>query len=293
MTVKKLRTRHHTVVLSRSAGGDVGITIFLIILGVIMFLPLYYVVMQSFKPLDELFYYPPKFYVINPTWDNYTDLFTLMSESWVPFSRYIFNTVFITFCGTFGNLVLSSLCAYALSKIPFPGRKGCFWLVEKSLMIGSTVGGVITFILISWLGWMDTYRALFVPYMANVLYIYMLREFFMKVPKQLYYAAKIDGASDWKFLWSVMVPMAKSSIITICILVGINSWNAFLWPLLVTNSVNMRLVANGLTAFQSDAGNQYELLMAASTIITMPVVIVYIFLHKKIMRGISVGGIKG
>ena len=98
MTVqtKKLRPRRHTVVLSRSAGGDFGITIFLIILGVIMFLPLYYVVIQSFKPLDELFYYPPKFYVINPTWDNFTSLFTLMSESWVPFSRSIFNTVFIT-----------------------------------------------------------------------------------------------------------------------------------------------------------------------------------------------------
>ncbi|MBM6838740.1 carbohydrate ABC transporter permease, partial [Clostridium saudiense] len=113
------------------------------------------------------------------------------------------------------------------------------------------------------------------------------------IPKQLYYAAKVDGASDWKFLWKIIVPMAKPSIITICILVGINSWNAFLWPLLVTNSERMRLLANGLTAFQSDAGNQYELLMAASTIITMPLVIVYIFLHKKIMSGISIGGIKG
>ena len=129
--------------------------------------------------------------------------------------------------------------------------------------------------------------------MANVLYIYMLREFFLKIPKQLYYAAKVDGASDWKFLWQIVVPMAKPSIITICILVGINSWNAFLWPLLVTNSDNMRLLANGLTAFQSDVGSRYELLMAASTIITMPIVIVYLFLNKKIMNGISIWGNKG
>ena len=106
--MKKLRTRNHTVVLNRGAAGDAGITFFLVILGVIMFLPLYYTVMQSFKPLDELFYYPPRFYVINPTWDNFADLFKLMSESWVPFSRYIFNTVFITVFGVFGNLVLSA-----------------------------------------------------------------------------------------------------------------------------------------------------------------------------------------
>ena len=117
--VKKLRTRGHRVVLNRSKGGDAGITFMLTILGVIMFFPMYYVVIQSLKPLDELFYYPPKFYVINPTLSNFTDLFQLMSESWVPFSRYIFNTVFITAAGVFGNLVLSSLCAYALSKIPF------------------------------------------------------------------------------------------------------------------------------------------------------------------------------
>ena len=129
--------------------------------------------------------------------------------------------------------------------------------------------------------------------MANVLYIYMLREFFLKIPKQLYYAAKVDGSSDWKFLWRIVVPMAKPSIITICILVGINSWNAFLWPLLVTNKESMRLLATGLTAFQSDAGNQYELIMADSTIINMPIIAIYIFLHKKIMSGISIGGIKG
>ena len=161
------------------------------------------------------------------------------------------------------------------------------------MMIPGEVLIVTNFKTISKLGWIDTYRALFIPYMANVLYIYMLREFFLTVPKQLYYAAKVDGASDWKFLWSILVPIAKPSIITICILVGINSWNAFLWSLLVTNSVDMRLVANGLTAFQSDAGNSYELLMAASTIITLPIVIIYIFLHKKIMSGISIGGIKG
>ena len=123
----KLRTRKHRVVLNRSVGGDVGISVMLIIMGAFMFLPMLYVILQSLKPFDELFVYPPRFYVVRPTLQNFSDLFTLMSDSWVPFSRYIFNTVLISVLGTLGNLILSSMCAYALSKINFPGRG---WMFE-------------------------------------------------------------------------------------------------------------------------------------------------------------------
>ena len=123
--MQKMRVRNHQVVLNRSVGGDAGIAFFLIIMGIFMFLPMYYVIIQSLKPLDELWVFPPRFYVQHPTGKNFGDLFTLLSDSWVPFSRYIFNTVFITAMGTFGNLLFSSLAAYAISKIPFPGRKGC------------------------------------------------------------------------------------------------------------------------------------------------------------------------
>ena len=116
--MKKLRTRKHRVVLSRSIGGDFGVTIFMLLLGVVMFFPMYYLIIQSLKPLDELFYFPPRMYVTNPSFENFSDLFNLLNTSWVPFSRYLFNTVFITVCGTFGNLILSSMCAYALSKLP-------------------------------------------------------------------------------------------------------------------------------------------------------------------------------
>ncbi|MCQ2770917.1 MAG: carbohydrate ABC transporter permease, partial [Clostridia bacterium] len=119
---KKLRTRNHKVVLNRSAGGDAGISVFLIIFGAFMFLPMYYAVVQSLKPLDELWVFPPKFYVVNPTFKNFKDMFTSMSTSWVPFSRYIFNTVLVAVFGTFGNLVFGSLAAYSISKIKFPGR---------------------------------------------------------------------------------------------------------------------------------------------------------------------------
>ena len=129
--MKKIRTRKHRVVLSRSVGGDVGITIILSILGILMFLPMYYTVIQALKPLNELFYFPPRFYVVHPTLSNFSDLFNLMGDSWVPFSRYIFNTVLISVGGTFGNLVLSSICAYALAKIDFPGAKGTFKILAR------------------------------------------------------------------------------------------------------------------------------------------------------------------
>lgn len=260
----------------------------LVIFAIITLFPFYWMVASSLKSGFEVIQTPPTMVPNKFLWENYK-----VAIEMAPFARYFINTIIVTALSIISTVTISILSAFAFSHLEFKGRDFIFSLFLASMMIPGEVLIVTNFRTISSLGWIDTYQALFVPYMANVLYIYMLREFFLKIPKQLYFAAKVDGASDWKFLWRVMVPMAKPSIITICILVGINSWNAFLWPLLVTNNDNMRLLANGLTAFQSEAGNQYELLMAASTIITMPIIVVYVFLHKKIMRGISIGGVKG
>ena len=172
---KKLRTRGHRVVLNRSAGGDTGITVILTIFGAFMFLPMYYVVVQSLKPLDELFMFPPRFYVINPTFKNFTDLFTLMGDSWVPFSRYIFNTVFITICGTVGNLLFASMAAYSLAKLRFPGRNTIFQIIVMSLMFHSTVNQVTHFIILSAFGWVDTYLSIIVPSMATTIGLYLMK----------------------------------------------------------------------------------------------------------------------
>ena len=260
----------------------------LVIFAIITVFPFYWMISSSLKSGFEVIQTPPTMLPENVMWSNYSTAFSM-----APFGRYFINTIIVTVLSIVSTVVISILSAFAFSHLEFKGRDLIFSIFIASMMIPGEVLIVNNFKTISNLGMIDTYTSLFIPYAASVLYIYMLREFFLTVPKQLYYAAKVDGASDWKFLWSILVPIAKPSIITICILVGINSWNAFLWPLLVTNSVDMRLVANGLTAFQSDAGNNYELLMAASTIITLPIVLVYIFLHKKIMSGISIGGIKG
>ena len=223
----KLRTRKHRVVLARSAGGDAGISFVLIILGIFMFLPMVYVVAQSLKPLDELWMYPPRFLVSNPTFKNYRDLFTLMNISWVPFSRYIFNTLFVSVAGTFGHLFLASLAAYALAKIKFPGRDGMFQLVQMSLMFNATVTTITSFILMSVLGWLDTYWALIVPAWCSSLGLYLMKQFMdTNVNDSVLESARLDGAHELRIFWVIAMPMVKPAWLTLIIYSFQGLWNA-------------------------------------------------------------------
>ena len=222
----KLRTRRHKVVLARSRGGDAMISIILVILGAFMFLPMYYVVIQSFKPLDELWMFPPRFYVINPTGKNYTDLFTLMSTSWVPFSRYIFNTVLTSVVGTFGNLFSASLAAYAISKIKFPGRRFTFKLVRTSLMFHSTVTGITSFMIMSKLHMVDTYWALIIPALGYKLGLYLMKQFMdTNVTNAVLESARLDGASELRTFWVIAMPMVKPAWLTLIIYCFEDLWN--------------------------------------------------------------------
>ena len=224
---KKLRTRGHKVVLNRSAGGDAGITFMLTILGVIMFFPMYYVVIQSLKPLDELFMFPPRFFVNKPTLDNYGDHFMLMNTSWVPFSRYIFNTVFISIIGTTGNLFFSSLAAYAFAKIKFPGGKGMFKLVQTSLMFNATITSTTNFIIMSVLKMVDTYWAIIVPAFCTTLGLYLMKQFMdTNVTDAVLESARLDGAKELKIFWVIAMPMVKPAWLTLIIYSFQDLWNA-------------------------------------------------------------------
>ena len=216
--MQKMRVRNHQVVLNRSVGGDAGIFTFLIIMGAFMFLPMVYVVMQSLKPLDELWMFPPRFYVVNPTFKNFTDLFSLLGDSWVPFSRYIFNTVFITAAGTFGNLALSSLAAYAVAKIPFPGRKGVFWLIQRSLMFTSTVTAIANFITLSTLNLMDNQFALIIPAWGSSMGLYLMKQFMdSSISDSVLESARLDGCSEFRTFWTIAMPMVKPAWLTLII----------------------------------------------------------------------------
>ncbi len=222
----KLRTRKHKVVLSRSAGGDVGITIMLTLLGAFMVLPMVYVIMQSLKPLDELWMYPPRFYVMNPTFSNFKDLFGLMNTSWVPFSRYIFNTVFTSLCGTFGHLFIASMAAYALAKIKFPGGKAIFKTIQTSLMFHSTVTAVTSFILMSAFKMIDSYLAIIIPAWGSTLGLYLMKQFMDSgVSDAVLESARLDGASELRTYWTIAMPMVKPAWLTLIVYCFQGLWN--------------------------------------------------------------------
>ncbi len=223
----RLRTRKHKVVLNRSAGGDIGITIMLVILGAFMLLPMIYVISQSLKPLDELWMFPPRFLVSSPTLQNYSDLFKLMDTSWVPFSRYIFNTVFISVVGTAGNLFISSLAAYAMAKIKFPGGRLMFKTVRTSLMFHSTVTSITNFIIMKALHIIDTYWALIIPAFCTSLGLYLMKQFMdTNVPGDIIESAHLDGASELKTFWVIAMPMVKPAWLTLIIYSFKDLWNS-------------------------------------------------------------------
>ncbi len=289
--VVKLRTRGHRVVLNRSAGGDTGITIMLTLLGIIMFVPMYYVVIQSLKPLDELFMFPPRFYVISPTFDNFTDLFTLMSDSWVPFSRYIFNTVFITICGTLGNLVFASMAAYSLAKLRFPGRNAIFQLIVTSLMFHSTVNQVTHFIILSAFGWIDTYLSIIVPSMATTMGLYLMKQFMeSSVPDTVLESARLDGASEFRTFLIIAMPMVKPAWLTLMIECFKSLWNSgssiyiHSEELKTFNYAINQIVSGGIA--RSGAG-------AAAIVIMMSVPIaIFVLNQSKIIETMGSSGMK-
>ena len=222
----KLRTRKHKVVLARSRTGDAGITFILVILGAFMFLPMYYCVIQAFKPLDELWMFPPRFIVMKPTVKHFKDLFTLMSDSMVPFSRYIFNTVFTSVAGTVGHLFIASIAAYAMAKIKFPGGRLMFTTVRTSLMFHQTVTAICSFILMSTFKMVDTYWAIIIPAWGSTLGFYLMKQFMEShVHDSVLESARLDGASELKTFWIIAMPMVKPGWLTLIVYCFQGLWN--------------------------------------------------------------------
>ncbi len=287
----KLRTRNHKVVLNRSRGGDAGITFVLSILGLFMFLPMVYVISQSLKPLDELWMFPPRFFVVNPTLSNFTDLFTLMNTSLVPFSRYIFNTVFVSVIGTTGNLFFSSLAAYAMAKIKFPGSKAMFKTVRTSLMFHATVTAITSFLIMSKLGWIDTYWARIVPAWATSLGLYLMKQFMeTNVTDAVLESSRLDGASELRTYWVIAMPMVKPAWLTLIIYSFKDLWNAGASVYIQSEQLKsfnyaiQQVMAGGIK--RAGAG-------AASTVIMMMVpILVFVISQSNIIETMGSSGMK-
>ncbi len=277
--------------VTRSVGGDIGIYIILAIFGVIMVLPLVYAIAQSLKPLDELWVFPPRFFVVNPTFKNFTDLFKLMGDSWVPFSRYIFNTTFISVVGTAGNVLFSAYAAYAIAKIPFPGRNFLFKIVVYSLMFNSTVTGITNFITMSALGWVDTYFAVIVPAFCTTFGLYLMKQFMeTSVTDAVLESARLDGASENKIFWKIAMPMVKPAWITLIIFAFKDLWNS---------GANMYIYSEQLKTFNYaisqlvTSGISRSGVSAAATVVMMIVpILVFVITQSNVIETMSASGMK-
>ena len=288
---KKLRTRNHKVVLNRSAGGDVGITIFLVIFGAFMFFPMYYAVVQSLKPLDELWYFPPRFIVLNPTFSNFQAMFSSMSTSWVPFSRYIFNTVLISVVGTFGNLVFGSLAAYAICKIKFPGGKIMFRAVKYSLMFHVTVASIVNFMTMSALGLIDSYWPWIVEAWGATLGMFLMKQFMEgSISDAVLESARLDGSSEFRTYWTIAMPMVKPAWLTLIVYSFKDLWNKGSSPYVMSeqfktfNYAVQQVVSGGVS--RAGVG------MASAVVMMIVPIMVFVFSQSRVVETMSSSGMK-
>lgn len=220
--------KHHLIQRrkpNRSVGGDLAIYIFLVLVGIAMIFPLVYAINAALKPLDELFMFPPKVFARNPTLDNFADLFVNMSKSTVTFSRYVFNTVFMTAAGTAGHLLIASMGAFVLAKYEFPGGQTFFKLVTIALMFSGYVTQIPNYLIINKLGWIDRYWAVIIPAFAFPMGFFLMKQFMEGLPSSLIEAAKIDGASEWRVFSQIVMPNVKPAWLTMIIYSVQALWN--------------------------------------------------------------------
>ena len=262
--------------------------LFLILGAVIMVFPFYWMITGAFKTSIEIQMIPPVWLPKHFNLDNFKEALRM-----APFARYFLNSLIamvscVTLC-TFTTI----LGAFAFSKLNFPGRHIIFGLLLGLMMVPFEMIVITNYRTIIDLGIYNTILALIVPFTSSIFYMYILKGFFDSVPDSLYQAARVDGCSNWKYLWRVLVPIAKPSLVTIILLNAIASWNSFLWPMLAVSDRELRTLPFGLYAFVSEGGARTELMMAASTMIVIPMIILFLFARQQIVNGVSRGGLKG
>ena len=226
MSRGRVQSRKGRRMANRSRGGDVVNFLFLCAVGVFMALPLVYVIVNAFKPLDEIFMFPPRFFVRNPTMNNFSELYIVLADSWVPFSRYVFNTLFITATGTLFHVLFASMAAFALCKIDLPGKNLLFFIVVNSLMFTPAVTGVPNDMIMTNLRLTDTYWSIILPVVGGSMGLFLMKQFMSTVPDALIEAAKIDGAHQMTIFWRVVMPQVKPAWLTLVIFCVQNLWNA-------------------------------------------------------------------
>ena len=276
--------------LNRSRAGNVLMFLFLAGFAVYSALPILLIFLQSVKPLNELFIYPPRFFVMNPTFDNFRQLSSLMSSTWVPFIRYIFNSVFVSVTGTVGHIVVASMCAYPLAKMNLKGGNAIFTIIVTSLMFAPTVSDIINYQTISTLGMLDNYLAIILPALGTSLGLYIMKQFMSQIPDTLIESAHIDGASTFTVFWKIVMPNVKPAWLTLAIFSFQGLWNNANTTYIYREELKSlpyalnQIVGGGI--IRAGAG------AAVSVIILMVPLLLFIFTQSRIIETMSTSGMK-
>ena len=263
---------------------------FLMAMALVVLFPFYWMIISSLKSLEEYRFNIPTFWPKVVVLGNYAEAFTQAS-----LGKLFLNTAYVGIVSTILSLVITVLSAFAFARLEFKGKDVMFGALLATMMIPGELFTITNYATINTFGWMNSFTVLIVPFLVSVFYIYLLRQNFMQIPNELYLAAKVDGTSDLKYLWKVMIPLALPTLISITILKMMGAWNSYIWPRLVANKEEMRMITNGLrNAFTETSGDvNYPVQMAAVAIVSAPLFLVFIFLRKYIMSGVSRSGIKG
>ena len=294
---KKLTTMHEKDLQRTSATARVGgmlvkfgVYAFLFVMALIVLFPFYWMIISSLKSEAEYRQTIPTFFPQQIMFGNYAEAFTAAN-----LGDLFMHTVFVGVVSTLLSLVITVLSAFAFARLEFKGKDALFGALLATMMIPGELFTITNYITVNELGWMNDFKALIIPFLVSVFYIYLLRQNFLQIPNELYLAAKVDGTSDLKYLWKVMIPLSLPNLISITILKMMGAWNSYVWPRLVTSTDDYRLITNGLRDAFTDMSGQANIpvQMAAVTVVSIPLFLVFIFLRKYIMKGVSRSGIKG
>ncbi|WP_246552329.1 carbohydrate ABC transporter permease [Vallitalea pronyensis] len=279
--------------LNRSKAGTIFLTFILILFGLFSIWPLVFTVCNAFKPLSEIFIFPPKLWVQNPTWDNFADLGQIMRSSWVPFSRYMFNTLIITVGGTIGHVLLASMAAYPLAKHKMPGHKLLFSMIVLSLMFSNRVTGIPNYIVMSKIGLVDQYAALILPAFAYPLGLYLMKQFMEQIPDSLIESGKIDGASEYRIYWQLIMPLVKPAWLTLIILVFQQLWGSTGDQFLYSEQLKPLSYIFGQIVLGGKGGVARSGVVAAAALIMIMIpMILFVLSQSRVIETMSTSGMK-
>jgi multiple sugar transport system permease protein len=251
-------------------------------------LPFIWMIVTSLKSPTEVFAYPPTWIPREFQWSNYVEMWNK-----APFGRYFMNSAIVAICVTIGQLISCVLAAFAFARMEFKGKNTMFMIFLSTTMISSQVTLVPTYLLMRTLNWIDSYQALIVPFLANAFGVFMLRQSFRTIPKELEEAAKLDGCSRFRFLWQILIPLSKPILASQALFAFMGNWNSYQWPLIITNQDSMRTLQIGLRYFVSGEGStQWGIYMAAALVVTLPVIVIYFLVQKTFVESMASTGLK-